>query len=133
MSDKQTPKTFEEWLSGKLEIAPSKQDRQNLYDMKDVIELGWNERAKSVSEEINAATEATRTEYDDKIKAMQAEIDKRDKLTKEREVRMTEQLAYVMAILKTLNDSTEWTDKQKQVLQGFKEGETLLNQRGEDE
>ena len=112
MSDKQTPKTFEDFL------------KTTEYECSNCAEV-WN-----------AATEATRTEYDDKIKAMQAEIDKinkKDKLTKEREVRMTEHLACAMAVLKTLNDSTEWTDKQKQVLQGFKEGETLLNQRGEDE
>ena len=56
MSDKQTPKTFEEWRKAEYQ-----KPRSSIV---------------SVEETWNAAVEVTRAEYDDKIKAMQAEIDK---------------------------------------------------------
>ena len=57
MSDKQTPKTFEEFIKG---VGCEKSSWTY-----EVLQDGWS-----------VGTEATRSEYDDKIKAMQAEIDK---------------------------------------------------------
>lgn len=54
MSDKQTSKTFKEWY-----LTATKDSFGSVS-----IELAWN-----------AAVEETRAKYDDKIKAMQAEID----------------------------------------------------------
>lgn len=55
MPDNKTPKTFEDWLSQAI---------------KDSV------GAVSIEEAWSAATEATRSEYEDKIKAMQAETNK---------------------------------------------------------
>lgn len=57
-SDKQTPKTFKSF----------EEFQDDYFDN--------NKVPMNVEDSWNAATEATRSEYDDKIKAMQAEIDK---------------------------------------------------------
>ena len=100
MSDKQTPKAFKDFLiSLNMGIDES-------FDMSEI------NQAPELSVAFmfwNAATKATRTEYDDKIKAMQAEIDKRNMRIKEL--------------------------KRDRVNRLFKYRDTLkeLNQRGEDE
>ena len=63
MPDKQTLKTFKEWSD---KVIP--------------LSFTTSPEYRRSKEAWNAATEATRAEYDDKIKAMQAEIDKRDTL-----------------------------------------------------
>ena len=75
MPDKQTYKTFEEFIFLNID---------KLVDISD-IKLAINDPEKfgenmgDFYREIwNAATETTRSEYDDKIKAMQAEIDNRN-------------------------------------------------------
>ena len=44
-------KTFKAWFSTKLEIAPTKKDWQNLNDVKDIIEIGWNARDELAKQE----------------------------------------------------------------------------------
>ena len=63
MSDKQTLKTFKEWSD---KVIP--------------LSFTTSPEYRRSKEAWNAATETTRSEYDDKIKAMQAEIKKRDDL-----------------------------------------------------
>ena len=71
MPDKQTPKTFEEIFH---EIATKVNEREPIkdsvyFETMEQFRLAWS-----------AAVETTRAEYDDKIKAMRVEIDKRDEL-----------------------------------------------------
>jgi hypothetical protein len=64
MSDKQTPKTFECWS-----LSNTPESDFEIYGVDPLFENCWN-----------AAVEETRAEYEDKIKAMQVEIDKRDEV-----------------------------------------------------
>jgi len=88
MPDKQTPKAFEDFYiaNGKFEM---------------------NGTTKSYDHTWNAATEATRAECDDKIKAMQAEIDKRDVRIKELERDRVNRLFKYRDALKELNQRGE--------------------------
>ena len=105
MSDKQTPKTFKEFLKNDSLTDDQVNALKNLSDYDFAVTFGryaWL-----------AATEATRVEYDDKIKAMQADIKKRDDLL----------MKYSMyCACKSITLCTVCWETEK-----------ILNQRGEDD
>ena len=121
--DKQTPKTLQQYI---IENCPRFKKPVFTVDM----HLGAEQQYESVIDPIfknvivqtwNAATEATRAEYDDKIKAMQAEIDKRDYLLKlVLEDFKNLRLGVIEENDPEINHTTELIEKE-------------LNQRGEDE
>jgi hypothetical protein len=121
MSDKQTPKSFEEKLKQVADKALNNYGGQYF----SVVEYAESKGLRFILEEFwNAATEATRAEYDDKIKAMQAEIDRRDAL-----------LSKILSLFNEIDDAryeeVSWSvfNEMDKLQDKIKE----LNQRGEDE
>lgn len=72
MSDKQTPRGFIEKYASISDMDTSQVI--SLLDIQDRQDTKYS-RVKTCEKLWNAATKATRAEYDDKIKAMQTEID----------------------------------------------------------
>lgn len=102
------PKTYKSWL---LEKFPDRYLGHGLSS--DYSEESWN-----------AASEATRAEYEEKIKAMQAEIDKRDAAIKE--------IAPWLAASLDGKECVEYRDACNAIMAIDIQNEDL-NQRGEDE
>lgn len=78
MSDKQTPRGFIEKYASISDMDTSQVI--SLLDIQDRQDTKYS-RVKTCEKLWNAATKATRAEYDDKIKAMQAEIDKLNRIS----------------------------------------------------
>lgn len=127
MSDK--PKTFEEKLN---QLTTKASQYAGKYFT--IVEYAENKGIRFVLEEFwNTATEATRSEYEDKIKAMQAEIDRLEKtlsdIANHDTLNGEKYNNYTEAYFGVVRLAERNLSRQSSATKIYKE----LNQRGEDE